>query len=116
MQSQSVQVMNLRRPGLAAVQKIMGWTPLHLAAAEGEVQLMESLIADHGCDVLARSDNSWTPLHYAAAHNKVFHHLMDPLSILSCSGLATRWLDSGARHMSCCVLAWPALASSHRRV
>ena len=71
MQSQHVQVMNLRRPGLAAVQKIMGWTPLHLAAAEGEVQLMDSLIADHGCDVLARSVNSWTPLHYAAAHDKV---------------------------------------------
>ena len=81
MQSQHMQVMNLRRPGLAAVQKIMGWTPLHLAAAEGEVQLMESLIADHGCDVLARSVNSWTPLHYAAAHNKVLHHLMDPLSV-----------------------------------
>ena len=65
------QVMDLRRPGLAAVQKIMGWTPLHLAAAEGEVRLMESLIQDHDCDVLARSMNSWTPLHYAAAHNKV---------------------------------------------
>ena len=81
--------MNLRRPGLAAVQRIMGWTPLHLAAAEGEVQLMESLIADHRCDVLARSVNSWTPLHYAAAHNKVLHHLMGPLSVLSCSRLAT---------------------------
>ena len=65
------QVISLRRPGLAAVQKIMGWTPLHLAAAEGEVQLMESLIQEHGCDHLARSVNSWTPLHYAAAHNQV---------------------------------------------
>ena len=80
--------MNLRRPGLAAVQKIMGWTPLHLAAAEGEVQLMESLIGDHGCDVLARSVNSWTPLHYAAAHNKVLYHLMDQLFVLSCFRLA----------------------------
>ena len=71
MLSTSLQVMSLRRPGLAAVQKIMGWTPLHLAAAEGEVQLMESLIQEHGCDILARSVNSWTPLHYAAAHNKV---------------------------------------------
>ena len=25
-----MQVINLRRPGLAAVQKIMGWIPLHL--------------------------------------------------------------------------------------
>ena len=71
------------------MQKIMGWTPLHLAAAEGEVQLMESLIADHGCDVLARSVNSWTPLHYAAAHNKVLHHLMDLLSVSLCSRLTT---------------------------
>jgi len=69
------QVINLRRSGLAAVQKIMGWTPLHLAAAEGEVQLMASLIQEHGCDILARSVNSWTPLHYAAAHNKVAQSL-----------------------------------------
>ena len=69
--SKLLQVINLRRPGLAAVQKIMGWTPLHLAAAEGEVRLMESLIQEHGCDVHACSVNSWTPLHYAAAHNKV---------------------------------------------
>ena len=74
-----MQVMNLRRPGLVAVQKIMGWTPLHLAAAEGEVQLMESLIREHGCDILARSVNSWTPLHYAAAHNKVAHCSCDNL-------------------------------------
>lgn len=66
-----VQVINLRRPGLAAVQKIMRWTPLHLAAAEGEVRLMECLIKDHDCDILACSVNSWTPLHYAAAHNNV---------------------------------------------
>ncbi len=68
-----MQMINMRRPGLAAAQKIMGWTPLHLAAAEGEVQLMESLIREHGCDIHARSVNSWTPLHYAAAHNKVLH-------------------------------------------
>ena len=67
----NLQVINLRRPGLLAVQRIMGWTPLHLAAAEGEVRLMESLIQEQGCDILARSVNSWTPLHYAAAHNKV---------------------------------------------
>ena len=76
-----MQVINLRRPGLAAVQKIMGWTPLHLAAAEGEVRLMESLMQEHGCDVHARSVNSWTPLHYAAAHNKVAHLLWAELKL-----------------------------------
>jgi hypothetical protein len=49
----------------------MGWSPLHLAAMEGRVGLIERLVAEHGCGVAARSANSWTPLHYAAAHNRV---------------------------------------------
>ena len=49
----------------------MGWSPLHLAAMEGHVGLIETLVSKHGCSITARSANSWTPLHYAAAHNRV---------------------------------------------
>lgn len=72
--------LDLRRPGLAAVRKIMGWSPLHLAAMEGKVQLIERLVQDFGCSITARSANSWTPLHYAAAHNQVHHMLASKLS------------------------------------
>lgn len=63
--------LDLSRPGLAAVRKIMGWSPLHLAAMDGQVALIEKLVQDFGCSITARSANSWTPLHYAAAHNQV---------------------------------------------
>ena len=29
---------NLERPGLPCVRRIMGWSPLHIAAMEGEVR------------------------------------------------------------------------------
>ncbi|CAL8467651.1 g7189 [Coccomyxa elongata] len=63
--------LDLNRPGLAAVRKIMGWSPLHLAAMDGQVALIEKLVQEFGCSITARSANSWTPLHYAAAHNQV---------------------------------------------
>lgn len=63
--------LNLDRPGLAAVRKIMDWSPLHLAAMDGQVALVEKLVQEFGCSITARSANSWTPLHYAAAHNQV---------------------------------------------
>lgn len=68
--------LDLQRPGLAAVRKIMGWSPLHLAAMEGQVSLIEKLVQDFGCSITARSANSWTPLHHAAAHNKVLLHVI----------------------------------------
>ena len=63
--------LDLKRPGLAAVRRTMGWSPLHLAAMDGQCGLIERLVSQHDCALTARSANSWTPLHYAAAHNQV---------------------------------------------
>lgn len=62
---------DLARPGMAAVIRTMGWQPLHLAAMEGKVSLVKTLVQQLGCNILGRSANSWTPMHYAAAHNQV---------------------------------------------
>ena len=62
---------DLTRPGMAAVVRTMGWQPLHLAAMEGKVELVQRLVKQHSCNMLERSANSWTPMHYAAAHNQV---------------------------------------------
>ncbi len=84
--------LDLGRPGLAAVRKIMGWSPLHLAAMDGDVALIEKLVKKFDCSITARSANSWTPLHYAAAHNQVRHRFfggmgccMLPAMLLFCS-------------------------------
>lgn len=74
--------LDLNRPGLAAVRKIMGWSPLHLAAMDGQVALIEKLVQEFGCCITARSANSWTPLHYAAAHNQV--RLLKALASRNC--------------------------------
>jgi ankyrin repeat protein len=42
-----------------------GWTPLHWAADEGYVDVVELLITA-GADVNARDNDGWTPLHVAA--------------------------------------------------
>lgn len=34
---------NLERPGLPCVRRIMGWSPLHIAAMEGEVRTHAAL-------------------------------------------------------------------------
>lgn len=62
---------DLTRPGMAAVIRTMGWQPLHLAAMEGKVSLVRTLVQQLDCNLLGRSANSWTPMHYAAAHNQV---------------------------------------------
>ena len=62
---------DLARPGMAAVIRTMGWQPLHLAAMDGKVSLVKTLVQQLGCNILGRSANSWTPMHYAAAHNQV---------------------------------------------
>lgn len=62
---------DLARPGMAAVIRTMGWQPLHLAAMEGKVSLVKTLVQQLDCNILGRSANSWTPMHYAAARNQV---------------------------------------------
>lgn len=62
---------DLTRPGMAAVIRTMGWQPLHLAAMEGKVSLVKTLVQQLHCNILGRSANSWTPMHYAAARNQV---------------------------------------------
>lgn len=42
-----------------------GATPLHLAAAKGDFDMVE-LLLERGSDVQARDERGWTPLHYAA--------------------------------------------------
>ncbi|GMH39508.1 hypothetical protein BSKO_07406 [Bryopsis sp. KO-2023] len=59
------------KPGFAAVQQILGWSVLHLAAMEGQVSHIEKLVRTYDWDVHVPSANSWTPLHYAAAYNQV---------------------------------------------
>ncbi|XP_006860133.1 PREDICTED: transient receptor potential cation channel subfamily A member 1 [Chrysochloris asiatica] len=50
----------------------MNATPLHYAAAEGQVELMEMIINDSCCDVLNVKDNYGnTPLYWAAEKNQV---------------------------------------------
>lgn len=57
-----------RDPSLLGAHSNDGWTPLHLAAFFGHLELTQALL-DRGADVNARSTNSMknTPLHAAAA-------------------------------------------------
>ncbi|XP_007945544.1 transient receptor potential cation channel subfamily A member 1 [Orycteropus afer afer] len=50
----------------------MNASPLHHAAAQGQVELMEMILSDSCCDVLNAMDNYGnTPLHWAAENNQV---------------------------------------------
>jgi hypothetical protein len=66
------EVVDLRRPGLPTVQRVLGWHPLHVAAMSGQVELVSRLVRQFRCDLRVKSMNSWTPLHYAAAYNQVW--------------------------------------------
>jgi len=57
-------------PGGAALRRVMGWSPLHVAAMEGGPALLRRLVGERGCALRARSASSWTALHCAAAHNQ----------------------------------------------
>ena len=53
-----------------------GWTPLHLAANKGKIEVVETLIAA-GADINAVAGNGWTPLAVAAncGHLQLTTHL-----------------------------------------
>eukprot|EP00873_Tetraselmis_striata_P035024 jgi/Tetstr1/455288/TSEL_042124.t1 len=57
--------------GFIAARAILRWAPVHWAAMEGEVGLLQRLLDAAPSDLHARSANSWTPLHYAAANNRL---------------------------------------------
>ncbi len=64
-----------RDPQLANAYSHDGWTPLHLAAFFGHIEVAE-LLLDHGADVNARSQSERfaranTPLHAAAANRQL---------------------------------------------
>ena len=52
------------------MRRVMGWSAMHVAAAEGRPAALRALVAGCGCSLVARSANSWTPLHCAAAHGQ----------------------------------------------
>jgi ankyrin repeat protein len=45
-----------------------GITPLHDAAAEGRLDIVQYLISERGCDPMSRSNSGGTPLHQACGH------------------------------------------------
>ena len=48
-----------------------GWTPFHLAAREGDVEIMQILLEKNRQIVLTTSKNGRTPLHTACLHGRV---------------------------------------------
>ena len=54
----------------ATIQAHDGWSPLHVAAEQGNVDVVRILV-EHGMDVTAKADNGWTPLHVATKQGNV---------------------------------------------
>ena len=54
----------------ATIQADNGWSPLHVAAEQGNVEVVRILV-EHGMDVTAKADNGWTPLHVATEQGNV---------------------------------------------
>ena len=48
--------------------KTFGWTPLHWASGQGNLQILSALLKK-GADVNARDNNLWTPLHEAVSNS-----------------------------------------------
>jgi len=47
-----------------------GFSPLHLAAMAGRLEVCRMLVEDLGADVDIRNNDGQTPLHIAAIHNR----------------------------------------------
>jgi 26S proteasome non-ATPase regulatory subunit 10 len=77
-----------------------GWTPLHLAAANGQLDLCQMLLR-HGANVEARDDMGFTPLLRAARCGKreVCQLLMDHGADLEASARDGRGVCDVAHHM-----------------
>jgi ankyrin repeat protein len=52
------------------IQANNGWSPLHVAAEQGNVEVVRILV-EHGMDVTAKAGNGWTPLHVATEQGNV---------------------------------------------
>jgi ankyrin repeat protein len=91
-------VVDLRRPGLPTVQRVLGWHPLHVAAMAGDVELIGRLARDFSSDLRVKSMNSWTPLHYAAAYNQV--PAMEALHALGCDVAVQDAVGSTPMHVA----------------
>ena len=57
-----------------AVGGLLGWTPLHFAAAFGHKEIVKLLVAK-GADVNTKNENGYTPLDLAKRHPKVANFL-----------------------------------------
>lgn len=55
--------------GNVTVRTNAGATPLHFAAAKGDLDMIE-LLLERGSDIHARDEGGWTALHYAARDSK----------------------------------------------
>ncbi len=69
------------------VQDDEGWTPLHVAARDGHVDVCRMLI-EAGAPVDAQVDDGWTPLHFAAYNDE-----MEVCELLVASGADVNALD-----------------------
>ncbi|KAK9826780.1 hypothetical protein WJX81_008505 [Elliptochloris bilobata] len=88
----------LGRPGAAALRRVMGWSPMHVAAAEGRPAALRVLAGECGCSLVARSANSWKPLHSAAAHNQV--GAIDALVQLGCEAAVSDSMAQTPLHVA----------------
>lgn len=70
-ESQSIVQMLLNHSADFNLQNKDGWTPFHLAAREGDVEIMQILLEKNRQIVLTTSKNGRTPLHTACLHGRI---------------------------------------------
>ena len=80
---------SISSPGICTVN---GWgdTPLHLAAVQGRISIMEALVR-HGADINARGEHGYTPLHEAVEQD----HWLAALRLLEMGADPTIKNDDG---------------------